>query len=85
MGDLQTIYGQHLTENDPSTEEMAAFAHGAGIDLDALLPELLDLLVLARVDLVRWAIDRRPDRREEVACESRAFLQGFLAGSARRT
>ena len=42
--------------------EMEAFAEGCGVRLADILDTIEDILVLYRLDLVRWALDLRPDR-----------------------
>ena len=59
--DLLTLLRDHEQNSDPSTDELVAFADGHGLDLVALMPTLDAIRKLTALDLVRWALDRRPD------------------------
>jgi Ser/Thr protein kinase RdoA (MazF antagonist) len=72
--DLLILLRDHEQNADPSTDELAAFADGYGLDLEALLPTLHALRKLTALDLVRWAIDRRPDRLPELVDRARREL-----------
>lgn len=62
LGDLLTLLEAHRSGGDPSDEELAAFTDGYGADLRDLCRIAEDVALLGALDLVRWAIDRRPDR-----------------------
>ncbi len=62
LGDLVTLLEAHRSEGDPSDEELVAFTDGYGADLEGLSVIADDVALLGALDLVRWAIDRRPDR-----------------------
>jgi aminoglycoside phosphotransferase (APT) family kinase protein len=59
--------------------ELAAFAEGYGVAPEPLLDTMADIHVLSRIDLVRWALDRRPDRVTEIAARSQLAVRGWLA------
>jgi len=58
--------------------DLAAFAEGTGVALEPLHATLRDLGLLSRLDLVRWALDRRPDRVAEIAARSRLAVGDWL-------
>jgi hypothetical protein len=45
---------------------------------------IADSLVLGHLDLVRWAMDIRPDRLEDIVAASRTGLERALGPAARR-
>lgn len=59
-------------------EEASVFAQGYGTSLEDLLPTLRGLKLLGRIDVVRWAIDTRPDRIQALAEEARRVVQESL-------
>ncbi len=69
-GDLLTLLKMHRATGDPSSDELAAFADGCGLDLAAELPILNDLLVLSHLDLL--ALGHRSPARPA----TRAHLRG---------
>jgi aminoglycoside phosphotransferase (APT) family kinase protein len=72
--DLLTLHHHHDQDDDPSADDLAAFSAGYGIDLGEVGPTLEALRQLAALDLVRWALDRRPDRLPELAESARREL-----------
>ena len=53
-----------LRTNDPQGKNVLAFLAGYGLsaaDFKALMPELTSLRLIQSFDLVRWAIDKRPE------------------------
>jgi aminoglycoside phosphotransferase (APT) family kinase protein len=64
--EVEDVLRKHLLENEPDRAEWTAFASGYGSDGPTLLAEVGPFLVLKAFDLVRWAIDRCPERREEM-------------------
>ncbi len=74
-GDLLPLVKAHRAIGDPSTADLTAFAAGLGTPLEAISDILDGLLLLDALDLVRWAIDQRPDRLDEVAMSARAYIQ----------
>jgi Ser/Thr protein kinase RdoA (MazF antagonist) len=62
-----------------SPSDFAAFADGYGVPPRELLATLADVRLLSRLDLVRWALDRRPDRVDEIASKSRLAVRAWLA------
>ena len=59
--DLLILLRDHEQNGDPDTDQLAAFADGYGLDLAALRPTLDGIRTLTALDLVRWALERRPD------------------------
>jgi aminoglycoside phosphotransferase (APT) family kinase protein len=59
-------------------DELRRFADGLGIDLDAALPTLRRLALLHHLDLVRWALERRPDRLARQVEEARLAIARCL-------
>ncbi|GAA2095346.1 hypothetical protein GCM10009841_06400 [Microlunatus panaciterrae] len=76
--DLLTLTRQHQSRNDPSASELEAFATGCRIEIGDLGRTLADLDLLGRVDLVRWAIDRRPDRLAAAVIAARYGVRDAL-------
>ena len=59
-------------------DDLAHFAEGYGIPFETIRATMEDIGFLNRIDLVRWAIDRRPDRLDEVAAKAkRAIAERF--------
>ena len=65
--------------------DFAAFAEGYGVAPEPLLPTLADIRLLSRIDLVRWALDRRPDRVAEIAAKSALAVREWFAARHRMT
>jgi len=61
-----------------SPADLAAFARGYGVAPLGLSAILADVYLLARLDLVRWALERRPDRLQEIGARSRAAVADWL-------
>jgi Ser/Thr protein kinase RdoA (MazF antagonist) len=61
-----------------SAADFVAFADGYGTAPEPLLVTLADLWLLSRLDLVRWALDRRVDRVAEIAERSRLAVRDWL-------
>ncbi len=69
--------------SDPGSEEFSEqdlqwFAEGYGVALEPMLATMKDLYLLGRVDVVRWAIDHRPDRIPELAQKARQVTDRWL-------
>ncbi|MET3805566.1 Ser/Thr protein kinase RdoA (MazF antagonist) [Nakamurella sp. UYEF19] len=75
FGDLLHLVKAHRSDGSPSTDELAAFADGAGIALGSVMGTVEDLLLLSALDLPRWALDRRPDRLAEIVAASKDLVQ----------
>ncbi|SDB89262.1 Ser/Thr protein kinase RdoA involved in Cpx stress response, MazF antagonist [Sanguibacter gelidistatuariae] len=73
--DLLHLLRARETDGAPDDAELEAFADGYGVNLTAIRPQLESLRLLAAVDLVRWARDRRPDRLEATIAAVRARLR----------
>lgn len=66
-----------LRHYQPSSTQFQAFMAGYGLDeaqLASLLPEIRSLELLKAFDLTRWAIDRCPERIEEIAAQARQVV-----------
>jgi aminoglycoside phosphotransferase (APT) family kinase protein len=74
--DLLILQGQHDHTGDPRADELEAFSLGYGLDLDELAPTMDAMRRLTALDLVRWAVERRPDRLPELVPWARAELAG---------
>ena len=74
-GDLLPAATMHLATGRPSKDDLNAFAADLGIPLDQEADIVEDLLLLESLDLVRWAIDQRPDRLPEIAASARHHIQ----------
>ena len=61
-----------------SAADLAAFAEGYGRAPEPFLATLADLWLLSRLDLVRWALDRRADRVAEIAERSSLAVREWL-------
>jgi aminoglycoside phosphotransferase (APT) family kinase protein len=72
--DLLILLRDHERNGDPNTDDLTAFADGYGLDLDVLMPTLDAIRTLTAIDLVRWALDRRPDRLPELVEHARREL-----------
>jgi aminoglycoside phosphotransferase (APT) family kinase protein len=70
-----------LVWEDPrfSREELAAFTEGCGVPLEPMLGTLADLRLLGAIDLVRWALDKRPDRLGEICEKARQVVSQATA------
>ncbi|MHA7986381.1 phosphotransferase [Rathayibacter sp. CAU 1779] len=65
----------HDQESVVTADAWAAVLHGAGVDSSDVEPILDELTVLHALDIVRWALDVRPDRLDELAAESARLLR----------
>jgi hypothetical protein len=61
-----------------SVADFAAFAEGYGTAPEPLFATLADARLLSRLDLVRWALDRRVDRVAEIAERSTVAVRDWL-------
>lgn len=80
FGDLLPAVRAHRLIDDPSSAELEALAVGLGVRLDEIQKALERLLLLDALDLVRWAIDQRPDRLHDTIASARAHLQSRGGG-----
>lgn len=78
--DLLSLLRMHQGEDYPDRHGLEAFADGYGVVLDDVLPALTDQLVLAHLDVVRWARERRPDLLPETAAAARTGVARNLRG-----
>jgi aminoglycoside phosphotransferase (APT) family kinase protein len=79
--DFVGLLTAHRVQNDPSDQELLAFADGYGISLDTISETLENLMVIEALDLVRWAIDQRPDRLAELAESARVQVANYAPSS----
>lgn len=80
--DLLQLLRQQLTKGEPDDDATGAFLGGYGMtrgEYEALLPEVESVLLLRAFDLVRYAIDRRPDLVRFYAARARLVLARKLA------
>lgn len=80
-GDLEVIYRWHLVGDEESPVSTAAWEHvlgAAGLSRAEAEPVVRDLAALHALDLVRWAIDKRPDRLAEIVADSRDVLAAMV-------
>jgi tRNA A-37 threonylcarbamoyl transferase component Bud32 len=75
--DFVSLLTTHRVENDPSDQEFLAFADGYGVSLDEIKETLENLAVLEALDVVRWAIDQRPDLVAQVAESARGHVASY--------
>ncbi len=60
--DLLILERNHASDDDPSIQDLAAYAVGYDLDLGRIGPTLDAIRKLTALDLVRWVLDRRPDQ-----------------------
>lgn len=72
--DLLALERERDTTGHPSAEEMDAFVAGAEADRSMIATVLPAFRLVQRHDLVRWALERRPDRLDESVSGLRAAL-----------
>lgn len=82
FNDLLPLAKAHQIEDNPSARDLDAFADGYGISLE-VGDTLEHLLLLSALDLVRWAIEQRPDLVSEVVASARrVFAQQKQVGTS---
>jgi aminoglycoside phosphotransferase (APT) family kinase protein len=62
-------------------QDLESFAVGYGVRVSDLRETLRGLRILGAVDLVRWAIDQRPDRIEHYAKRCAKVVEAWLGSS----
>ncbi len=73
-----------LRWQDPEGQNVRAFLEGYGLsweEFTALLPQVEAIQVIGAFDLVRWAIDRRPDRLAACAARAKRLMERVLSGT----
>lgn len=75
--DFLGLLTAHRLQGDPSGQEFLAFADGYGVSLDRILETLENLMTLDALDLVRWAIDQRPDLIAQIAESAREHVARY--------
>jgi Ser/Thr protein kinase RdoA (MazF antagonist) len=71
---LLNLLRNYEEQDNPRMVEIAAFAEGYGILLDEVMPQVRAMQLLAAIDLVRWARDRRPDQLAATVAAARRRL-----------
>jgi aminoglycoside phosphotransferase (APT) family kinase protein len=74
FADYQRIWADDAGEGF-TRADLDAFAEGYGVPFSSLEDDLRDLQLLNRIDVVRWAIDHRPDRIPELVSRARAAVR----------
>jgi len=80
-GDLEVIYRWHLVGDEESPVSTSAWEHvlgAAGLSRTEAEPVVRGLAAVHALDLVRWAIDKRPDRLAEIVADSREVLAAMV-------
>jgi aminoglycoside phosphotransferase (APT) family kinase protein len=72
--DLLTLVRDHDRDDDPSAADLAAFGAGYGVGLGEIAHTLDAVRQVSALDLVRWAVERRPDRLPELVEAARREL-----------
>jgi len=76
--ELDAVHRWSALEGLVAPDELRRFAGGLGVDLDAALPTLRRLALLHHLDLVRWALERRPGRLAREVEEARRAVTLLL-------
>jgi len=76
-GDLLPAVKMHRATGQPSTADLHAYAADLGTPLEQVVDIIEDLLLLDALDLVRWAIDQRPDRLGDVVASAQLHIQAM--------
>lgn len=63
--DLMGGWSGHKFEGTPNATCFRAFVAGYGEEAEAAIEVVADVLLVKAFDLVRWALDRKPDRVEQ--------------------
>jgi len=82
--ELAQLLKAQMTKGEPDDAATAALLEGYGMgraEYEALLPELESVLLLRAFDLVRYAVERRPDHVPFYAARARLVLARKLARS----
>lgn len=79
--DFVGLLTAHRQQNDPSDAELLSFADGYGVSLEKIRETLENLMVIEALDLVRWAIDQRPDLLPQVAESARGHVASYAPPS----
>lgn len=80
--DFAELLKTRLTRGEPDDAALGAFLEGYGMgraEYEALLPEIESLLLLRSFDLVRYALERRPEHVPFYAARARLALAHKLA------
>jgi hypothetical protein len=76
--ELDRVHRWSVVDELVTADELRRFAVGLGVDLDDSLPTLRRLALLHHLDLVRWALERRPDRLAREVEEARRAIARCL-------
>jgi aminoglycoside phosphotransferase (APT) family kinase protein len=74
FGDLLPVVREQRATGYPPVNELREFAAALGAPLDEVGDTVESLLLLDALDLVRWAINKRPDRLHETVVSARAHV-----------
>lgn len=72
--ELAALLDWQISDQIPNETEFKAFLKGYGLgwaDFECMKPEVEILLLLRSIDTVRWAIERKPERIQELAAKAR--------------
>lgn len=76
--ELDRVHRWSALDGVVGADELRRFADGLGVDLDDSRPTLRRLALLHHLDLVRWALERRPDRLAREVEEARRAIARCL-------
>ncbi|WP_191330478.1 phosphotransferase [Frigoribacterium sp. ACAM 257] len=76
--ELDRVHRWSVVGGVVTADELRRFAAGLGVDLDDSLPTLRRLALLHHLDLVRWALEHRPDRLAREVEEARRAIARCL-------
>lgn len=77
--DLQTFEVERIHDIDPTPDDLAAYADGYGLDLGEIGATWIAMRKLRALDLVRWALDQRPDRVADLVARARLELRRSIS------
>lgn len=72
--DFVRIWADGATESF-QRDDLASFADGYGCAIDPLLETMHGIWLLGQIDVVRWAMDCRPDRIDVLSANARAATE----------
>jgi aminoglycoside phosphotransferase (APT) family kinase protein len=76
--ELDRVHRWSVVDELVTVDELRRFADGLEVDLDDSLPTLRRLALLHHLDLVRWALEHRPDRLAREVEEARRAIARCL-------
>jgi hypothetical protein len=81
QAELVALLDWQISDQIPNETEFKAFLKGYGLgwsEFERMKPEVEILLLLRSIDTVRWAIERKPERIQELAAKAKKILQTIL-------